>query len=361
MSNLGALVCSAWFSFATVLFNNAAWFFMSAMTAVSEWFTKIPGAYFYVPAPSWWTIAIYYAVIIGALSGWLFSPSRRIWSATILILISASYFWQWGKSRDEIELTVLPLNGGHTIFVDAAAWENDWLVNCDDENAVGFTLKPFLRAQGVNTVPRLILTEGDMRNVGGALSLDELFGVGELWTSPIHFRSAAYNKILSQFEKPSPRRKIMNLGDHTGCWQILWPPATTDFPRADDNALVLLGNFSGAKILLLSDLGRDGQSSLLESTNGLRADIVIAGLPNEGEPLCNALLDAIQPKVIVIADSEFPANRRAGRELKERLAAQKVPVVYTRTSGAMKVVTNKSGWVLQTMDGQKFSSAVSSN
>ncbi len=86
---------------------------------------------------------------------------------------------------------------------------------------------------------------------------------------------------------------------------------------------MLLGNLSGTKILLLSDLGRDGQSALLERTNDLRADIVVAGLPTEGEPLCDALLDAIQPKVIVIADSEFPANRRASRELKERLARKR--------------------------------------
>ena len=90
---------------------------------------------------------------------------------------------------------MLPLNGGHAVFVDAAGRKNDWLVNCGDENAVEFTLKPFLRAQGVNKIPRLVLTEGDMRNCGGAESLDELFGVGELWTSPVHFRSAAYHEI----------------------------------------------------------------------------------------------------------------------------------------------------------------------
>jgi ComEC/Rec2-related protein len=361
MSNLGALVCGAWFPFATILFNNAAWFFMSAMTAVSEWFTRIPGAYFYVPAPSWWTIALYYAVLVGALSGWLFAPRRRIWSSAILILIVAGFFWHWEKSRDETELTVLPLNGGHAVFVDAAGRKNDWLVNCGDENAAGFTLRPFLRAQGVNKIPRLVLTEGDMRNIGGAESLDEFFGIGELWTSSVHFRSAAYNEVLSQFEKPPPRHKVLNRGDQTGCWQVLWPPTTTSFPRADDNALVLLGKFSGTRILLLSDLGRNGQSALLECTNDLRADIVIAGLPNEGEPLCDALLDAVQPKVIVMADSEFPANRRADRALKERLERLKLPVIYTRESGAVKIVTDKSGWKLQTMDGQIFSSVASSN
>jgi hypothetical protein len=43
---------------------------------------------------------------------------------------------------------------------------------------------------------------------------------------------------------------------------------------------------------MLSDLGRAGQSVLLECTNDLRADIVVAGLPNEGEPLCDVLIVA---------------------------------------------------------------------
>jgi beta-lactamase superfamily II metal-dependent hydrolase len=266
---------------------------MSAMTAASEWFTKIPGAYFYVPAPSWWTIAFYYAVLVGALSGWLFAPRRRIGSAMILILIGGIYSWNWGKSRGETEITVLPLNGDHAIFADAAGWQNDWLVNCGDVNAVEFTLKPFLHAQGVNKIPRLILTEGDARNTGGALALGELFGVGELLTSPVHFRSAAYRDAVAEFEKPPARHEIIQRGDIAGNWRALYPGTTNLFLRADDNALVLLGTFHDARILLLSDLGRDGQSSLLGGTNDFRADIVIAGLPTEGEPLCATLLDAI--------------------------------------------------------------------
>ena len=30
----------------------------------------------------------------------------------------------------------------------------------------------------------------------------------------------------------------------------------------------------------------------------------------KGEPLCEALLDAVQPRVIIVADSEFPATER---------------------------------------------------
>jgi competence protein ComEC len=366
MSNLGALVSGSWFPWATESFNHSAWFFMSAMTRVSELATEIPGAFFYVPEPSWLTIGIYYAVLVGALSGWLFAPKRRIGSVAILILIAAIYFWRWENSRAETDFTVLPLNGGHCVFVDAAGQRNDWLVDCGDENAVEFTLKPFLRAQGVNRIPRLALTEGDLKNCGGAQSLDQLFGVGELWTSNTKFRSTAYRNAVSEFEKGgrpsgSSRHNILNGGDQTGCWQVLFPDATNNLPRADDNALVLLGNFHNTKILLLSDLSRTGQSSLLMRTNDLHADIVVAGLPDDGEPLCDGLLDAIQPKVTVIADSEFPANRRASRELKNRLENRGIPVIYTRTAGAVTIVSGKKNWKLQTMDGQRFSSASSSN
>jgi ComEC/Rec2-related protein len=358
MSNLGALVCGTWLPWLTELFNHAAWFFMVAMTDVSEWFTKIPGAFFYVPAPSWLEIGIYYAVIIGGLSGWLFAPGRRIWSAAGLIVIAAACFWHWEQSRDETDLTVLPLNGGHAVLVDAAGQKNDWLIDCGDENSVEFTLKPFLRAQGVNKIQRLVLTHGDARDCGGTVVLNELFSVGELWTSGAKYRSPAYRAAVAEFEnggRPQGlRHKIIQGGDTAGCWQVLHPGAADGFPQADDNALVLLGTFRGSRILLLSDLSRAGQDALLSCTNDLRADIVIAGLPNEGEPLCDALIDAIQPKVIVIADSEFPATRRAGRVLKDRLEQKGIPVIYTRDSGAVKIVTDKRGWKLQTMAGQSF-------
>ena len=354
MSNLGALVCGTWFPWATGLFNHSAWFFMCAMTWVSELATKIPGAFFYVPAPSWLDIALFYAVLVGALSGWLFAPKRRIWSATALVLVVAGCAWHWQATRHEIELTVLPLNGGHAVWVDAPGRKNDWLVNCGDANAVGFTLKPFLRAQGVNHLSRLALTYGSARNNGGAVSLNELFGVAELVTSRIPFRSAAYREVVAKFNQPPARHIVIQRGDHAGGWRVLHPATGEEFAHADDAALVLLAKFYRVRVLLLSDLGRDGQSALLGRTNDLRADVVIAGLPDAGEPLCDALLDAVQPKVIVVANSEFPANRRASRTLHERLDQRKIPVFYTRAAGAVKIVMRPDGWDLKTMGGQKF-------
>jgi competence protein ComEC len=355
MANLGALICGTWFPWATELFNHAAWGLMVAMTWVSEQATRLPGAYFYVPEPSFVTIGLYYAILIAAFSGW-FKTTRRILSGgVILLLIAGGYLWQWQSSRGETDLTVLPLNGGHAVYVDADGRANDWLINSGNEKAVEMTLKDYLRAQGVNRVHHLVLTEGDMRNCGGAQSLDKLFGVDELWTGTTRFRSMDYRLTVAAFEKPVNRHKLTSYGDTVGPWQVLFPDSTNTLAKAADKPLVLHGDFSGTKILLLSDLSRPSQSDLLAHTNvDLHADIVITGIPEEDEPLCNALIAAIQPKVIIIADSDMPTQYRASDTLKERLAQTKIPVLYTRTACAVKIMTDKRGWKLKTMDGQSY-------
>jgi hypothetical protein len=85
--------------------------------------------------------------------------------------------------------------------------------------------------------------------------------------------------------------------------------------------------------------------------------VVVSGLPAEGEPLCNELLDAIHPRAIVIADSEFPSQRRATRGLRDRLAEANIPVFYTRDQGALKLVIDRAGWSLCAVDGLLTGSA----
>ena len=354
MSNLGALICGHWLPWFTECFNHAAWFFMTAMTWVSVEAARLPWAYFYVPEPSLSSILIFYGVIIALFSGWFKTPARKLSGAALLLALGGFYLWQWQSSRSDTLVTILPLNGGHAVHVDADGRQNDWLINCGNESAVNYTLKNFLRARGVNSLPRLVLTEGNVKNCGGALALDALFPVDELWTSSAKFRSAAYRDAVASFENPPSRHRFLNLGEGVGVWRVLFPNDSTNVAKADDRPLVLLGDFDGTRILLLSDLSRTGQSALLAQTNALVADIVVAGLPGEGEPLCDALIAAIQPKVIVVADSEFPALRRAGRPLQERLGQKNIPVIYTRTAGAVTLTVGHRRWKLESMDGQRL-------
>jgi beta-lactamase superfamily II metal-dependent hydrolase len=109
-----------------------------------------------------------------------------------------------------------------------------------------------------------------------------------------------------------------------------------------------VGNFGGTRVLLASDLGKAGQNTVFTRHPELRADIVVAGLPNNGEPLATDWIEMIRPKLIVIADSEFPAARRASNGLLNRLRRTGATVLSTRQAGAVTLWMRDRAWRVQT-------------
>jgi beta-lactamase superfamily II metal-dependent hydrolase len=329
------------------------WLMMKISVMVTQW----PGAFFYVRSPAVADFVIYYGALIAVLSGFALAPKRRVWTAICLVGIAGFYFWRWHDADRATNLTVIPLNGGSAVYCDTAGSRDDLLVDCGNGNAVKFVTEPFLHAQGVNRLPCLALTHGDLRRVGGAGLLRTLLPVGQIAIGPTPFRSPAYRQIVESLQSTPERRRIVQQGDRLGEWTVLHPQSADRFPQADDNALVLRGEFSGTRVLLVSDLGRQGQYALLDRTRDLRADIVVSGLPEQGEPLGDMLLEAIQPKLIVITDSEFPATKRARPELRARLERRGIPVLYTRTAGAVTIALKKNHWQASAMDGRVLTGA----
>jgi competence protein ComEC len=351
ISNLACLLVAGWFPAAAELFNHAGWFLMECIRVSSHWFAERPAAFLYVREPRFADVAIYYGALLAVFGGFVFKRKWRGLTAICVLCIAAFYGWRWQEARHTTALTILPLNGGSSVFADAARRTDDLLVDCGDTNSVEWVMKPFLRGQGVNRLPRLALTHGDLQHVGGTGLLCGLFPAKEIVTGTNRFRSPAYRQILRELERTPDHWRTVQGGDEIGAWTVEHPVAADSLSQADDAAMVLRGNFFDTRVLLLSDLGRAGQEALLERAPDMRADIVVACLPNQGEPLSDALLDAIQPRVIIITDSEFPATERASPRLRGRLEARNVPVIYTRTAGAVTIRIKPGQWKLKTMGG----------
>lgn len=353
--NLGSLLCGDWLPMVTELFNHGAWFWMWLMIKISHWATEIPGGYAFIPAPTPFTFIVYYGLLVGFMSGWLWQPERRLRTCTAILLLSTFYGGQWLATEKNSELTILPLDGGHAEYFDATGEAQDWLMDCGNTNSVVYVMRPFLRAHGVNHLPRLMLTHGDLKHIGGAEVLANEFQCRDIFASSFRFRSVAYRRLFADLQREPYHLTPLHRGDKVAPWEILHPTKEDESTQADNGSLVRRGEFHGVKILLLSDLGREGQNLLLDrETNQLRADIVVSGLPTQTEALCEALLDAIQPRVIVIADSELPATARASVRLKERLELRKVLVLSTREVGAVQVSFRPKACHVITATGEKF-------
>ncbi|MCX8090166.1 MAG: ComEC/Rec2 family competence protein [Verrucomicrobiae bacterium] len=354
-SALGSLLCGGWFPWGGELFNHSAWFWMRAMVEISHRAAELPGAWFYVPAPSTGACVVWYAALAGVASGAVFQTR---WRAVMLgcgVAVGALAAIHLREAMRSTTLAVLPLNGAHAVFVDAPGRARDLLVDCGNSNAVEFITRPFLAARGVNRIKHLILTHGDLRCFGGLELLDAELPVQNVLVSEQRFRSARYRELVGRLES-SGRIRQLNRGETLGSWRVLHPQAGDRFSAADDGALVLLGAVHGTRVLLLSDLGAAGQAKLLEREPELRADIVIAGLPERSEALSDSLLAAVQPRVVIVADSEYPATHRAGAGLRERLGRRNVPVLYTRETGAVTLTFGPGRWRLRTHSGVELRS-----
>ncbi|MDB6112250.1 MAG: ComEC/Rec2-related protein [Pedosphaera sp.] len=355
IANLSSLLLGAWFPWASELFNHAGWFMMKSIQVTSAWSADWPGAYFYLPMPSRFTLGLYYLILLTVLTGWLFRGEWRKWKIAGVALLSVVWCVQWVHQRPVTQVTILPLNGGHGVHVRSPGWGNEWLIDCGDDASVEAVVKPFLRAQGVNRLPHFILTHGSASYTGGAEATFKLFRPENIYASPVQFRSPSYKAFQQTGHLRPEWKEPLQRGKCLGPWTVLQPAADDHFAKGEDNALVLRREIDGTAILLLADPGKPGQRALLDRTNNLRADVVVAGLPSEGEPLSDTLLDAIQPQVIIIADAEYPATKQAKGGLKTRLARRNVPVLYESSSGGVTLEVRPGRWDLRAMDGTRIS------
>jgi competence protein ComEC len=355
-SNLASLLLASWFPAAAVLFNHAGWFVMDIIRVTSHWFADWPAAWLYVPAPSLLTSILYYLLLFGIVTGWLAKPHLRTLKVSAVIVAGSLWCCQAWQEYRVTRLTILPVNGGTALYFDAPGKQNDWLIDSGPTNAVRLITVPFLRAQGVNRLTSLLLSHGDSHHIGGVEMFADLLPVNQVCASPVRFRSPGYRRAMNRLSQTPGLVRTVSRDDRLGAWTVLHPAPEDRFPQADDNALVLAGAVGGTRVLLVSDLGRLGQNALLERMPDSRADIVVTGLPTASEALNDALLDALQPRLIIVADSEFPASERASAKLRDRLAQRNVPVVYTRQAGAATLEFRRQQWELRTMSGTRLKS-----
>ncbi len=353
--NLSSLLLAGWFPAAAGIFNNAGWLCMKLIQDSSRWFADWHLAYWYVSRPELLSIVLYYSVLLAVATGWLFRAKFRTWKLAVLALLLCGWTWHHWQAANVIRLSILPANGGMAIFFQSPRAQDDLLIDCGDVNPVQYLTKPFLRAQGVNHLPRLALTHGDLRHIGGAELVGDLFHVSKFCVSPVRFRSPAYRKFARDWAEATDKVQVVSRTNRLGAWTILHPQPTDKFPQADDNALVFDGTFNGCRVLLLSDLGRPGQDALMQRTPDLRADILVTGLPAQNEAVSEALLDAVQPKVLIVVDSENPPVEQASPKLHARLARRGIPVIYTRFAGAVTIEWREKSWELRTMSGIRMS------
>jgi len=352
LSGMCSLACGGWWVWAAECFNHSGWLAMRFMMALSSQAAELPGAWWPVARPSLCSLAGYYGLLIWPLSAGWKRRWRIVWALAAGALLTGGLVAPSLQLRNTLELIVLPIGGGDSLWVDFPDRDQDTLVDTGDDRGMEWVVGPFLQSRGRRDVPRLVLSHGDVRHVGGVPRLLEDFDVTETWVSGFKARSTAYRQAVSLLGNRSRAVRGVERGFQCGPWRVLHPLNGDAFTRADDQALVLLLEWDGVKILLCSDLGRLGQDSLIAREPELKVDLVVAGVPSPGEePLSSFLIESLEPRVIVLSTASVSGNQEASRELQLRLMRLALPVFQTGGQGAIVIRVENGRVEVEAMDG----------
>lgn len=354
MANLGALCCGTWLPWLTALFNHSSWFWMKMMIGICSWVADWPGAWMNIRSFSWLEWGLLYAGLGLLVQARTWGPRLRRWSwslwAAVLLFWLAMLAWP----ADVTRLTVLPAGSAAAVFCDAPGRAQDLLFDAGTERQASFVVRPFLQSLGVNRLARLVLTDADLHHVGGCALLGSFFRFDLISTPSADHRSAPYRQLLARLREQKQPWEEATRGEECGAWRVLHPAPSDHFRQADDGIVVLAAAWHGFRILVLGELGAQGQAALLAREPDLRADVVLVGLPSQGVPLRPELLHAIEPRVVVLTSSAFSSTRPVRPELLSRLQRRGAALLNTGEEGAVTLEFTAAGLHVQSMTGRSL-------
>ncbi|MCX7868455.1 MAG: ComEC/Rec2 family competence protein [Terrimicrobiaceae bacterium] len=285
-----------------VVFNNANWALASLLMAVVHVMAALPGAF----------------VFAGPLT--------------------------WGET---MRLTVLDMGSGAAQFVESRG--RKWLFDAGPLREFDRTLRPFLRARGVNRLDGLVLSHGDAAHIGAAGEAVRFFSPRVLAAGPLADRSPVRRALYAEWEERGLEGSRWQAGDAVELApglraDVLFPPPGILSEAADDKAMVVAIEFEQGRILLLSDAGPSTEHWLLRNARGnLAADIVVKGSHRGGVALTEEFIEAVSPRLVIATHRTFPSSEKIPPETLSLLQARAIPILRLDEQGAVIVTARRAG------------------
>lgn len=286
-------LASAWLA---TVFNNTNWGLASLLLAGVQGTASLPGSYVYLP-PSW--------------------------------------------MQPPAQLTVFDLEtgGAQLLRTRHAAWLFDTGGIHEFERVV----EPALRAAGIGRLDALVVTHGDAGHIGGGIACLERTAPRRVMDSALRDRSPARKGLQAAMAAAgSPKALALPGNSHRAgpdtTVRIL-APSTSDAARtADDQAVVAAIETNGFRILLMSDAGSMTENALVRRYGAdLHSDILVFGRHGEDIFATGEFLEAVRPRLIILAQADPFRENTEETALRERLGATDAAICDQAVSGAVTV------------------------
>jgi len=294
----------------------------------------------------------------------IFNNANLVFTHILLFVVQAfssmpgSFVYIGNTSPAVAQVTVFDFGAGGATAVQCG--RRLWLLDTGSQYQTEEILRPFLRSRGRGEPDGLLISHGDARHIGGA---SEWLGT-RVWDTTLDDRSSTRERFHRELEMRGLPLSVVHAGDRLE-WapdvalKILHPPPDLKRDVADDKVIVARLDAAAARVLFLSDAGFATQEWLLKnSAADLPSDILVAGRHRSGLPMDRAFIEAVNPSVLIVTVSHFPANEPLDEQWARMVREMGIRIFRQDETGAVTVEISPDHFrVVGFVDGREFVSA----
>ncbi|MFK7851017.1 MAG: ComEC/Rec2 family competence protein [Akkermansiaceae bacterium] len=207
---------------------------------------------------------------------------------------------------------------------------------------------PSLKKLGMNP-DSVIFTHSDSGHVAPAELMDQVFPIRQVSLGMPSTRGSIAEswQPSGKFETIIPKAgDILPFGSGVHAEILLSPHQKRVGSVADDQSMVLMLHWKNWNILWLGDAGRLSEQELLKQPENLKADLIVAGFHETDFSLTESLLEAVQPKAIVVP--RVPGSRMDHFRSDQQKKWQSAPfkVIDRQQTGGLTLTIDDTGDLL---------------
>jgi len=288
-----------------IVLNNANWALASAMVTSAAWFASLPGASFHLqPAAS-------------------ASQAPVVWRVLEAPYGGAAHHLRTGQTH--------------------------WLFDTGNEASFRHTLRPCLRASGVNAIAGVFLSHNDADHVGAVERVFDEFGRPVLFcstqepgpqdsalTTLRRVAETSLSKVLQRLEVDA-QVPLPGAGDFKVAAVVLHPSRQVISARADDRAMVLMLSVGPWRLLWMNDAGWNTEKLLSDGAADLRCDVLIRNQHSLDHDMSSEFLSMAAPRVIICGNDNRDQEALLPESLVKLAKSQNIELFETLSDGSIEI------------------------
>lgn len=330
----------------------------------------LPGSSLILGRPELWKLAAYYAALAAFLAfsgnrgrklaaaerereskrdGWLMRKSRmadRIKTWGCLLSLTAFLLH---RSVSGLRIDFIDVGQGDGILMETK--EQVILVDGGSTQIKKLgeqRLEPLLKSRGIRKIDMAFVSHGDQDHISGlAWLLEEDTGIeiGRLFLPLPGRGEEVYEKLESAAARKGVKTDYICAGDLMQSVRLslscLYPYSDTLSSDRNDHSEVLLAEYGDFSMLLMGDLGTEGEDEIAESWDeGKQIQILKAGHHGSSTSSSERFLDAVRPRIAILSYGKDNSYGHPHPEVISRLHEREIACWSTEENGMITVRTD---------------------